>query len=122
MSEYRWAGSHAYNDHANGRVVEPGEELPDDIAERVAESHPYEVEPIEGDTVPPEEGAGSGDEFDLDSFLGENASDQVNAIEGGDVDDHLSAIREANAEENEYATVKAAVDERLAELGESMVV
>lgn len=116
MSEYRWDGTHAYNDHANGRVVEPGEKLPDDIAERVAESHPYDVESIEDDTVAPEEGAGSGDEFDLDSFLDENASDQVEAIEAGDVDGHLSAIREANAEENEYATVARAVDDRLAEL------
>lgn len=116
MSEYRWAGTHAYNDHANGRVIEPGEELPDDIAERVAESHPYDVEAVEDDAEDSEEDAGSGDEFDLETFLDENASDQVEAIEAGDVDDHLSAIREENAEENEYATVDEAVDERLTEL------
>jgi len=116
MSEYRWDGTHAYNDHENGRVIEPGDELPDDIAERVAESHPYDVETVEDDAEDSEEGAGSGGEFELDSFLDENASDQVEAIEAGDVDDHLSAIQERNAEENEYATVEEAVDERLAEL------
>jgi hypothetical protein len=113
MSEYRWAGTHAYNDHANGRVIEPGAELPDEIAERVADAHPYDVEAIDDET---EGGDDDDGEFDLDAFLDENASDQVEAIESGAVDNHLSAIQEANAAENEYATVDEAVDERLAEL------
>lgn len=116
MSGYRWTGSHAYRDHANGRVVGPGEKLPDDITERVVESHPYDVEAIE-DGGSEDTDAGD-DGFDLDSFLNGNASYQVDGIESGDVDDHLSEIREGNAEENEYATVDEAVDERLAELDE----
>jgi hypothetical protein len=118
MSGYRWDGTHAYKDHANDRVIEPGEELPDDIAERVSDSHPYDVEAIdEADEAEAAEAeADAEDGFDLDEFVDQNASNQVDAIESGDVDDHLSAIQDANAEENEYATVEEAVDERQAAL------
>jgi len=44
------------------------------------------------------------------------AGDMAELIESGDVDDHLSAIQDANAEENEYTTVEEAVDERQAAL------
>lgn len=59
---YRWTGSHAYRDHANDRVIEPGAEIPADAAERIAAAHPHQVEEIdqEGDDD------GSDDESDAD--------------------------------------------------------
>jgi len=115
MTGYRWVGVHDYNDHANDRVVEPGEALPDDISDRVAESHPYDVESIEDDASEGEE-TETGDGFGLDTFLGQTASEQVDAIESGGVDDHLSAIQDGNEAENEFTTVEEAVEQRLDEL------
>ena len=45
------AGAHAYRDHASDRVIAPGEILPEAVAERIAESHPHDVEAIEGDEL-----------------------------------------------------------------------
>lgn len=47
MTHYRWTGAHAYRDHANDRVIEPGEEFSDD---RIASHHPHQVEHVERDT------------------------------------------------------------------------
>lgn len=44
---YRWAGTHAYRDHANDRVIEPGEEIPADVVEQVAAAHPHQVEEVD---------------------------------------------------------------------------
>jgi hypothetical protein len=44
MGTYRWVGSHAYRDHANDRVIEPGDEFEED---RIAEAHPYDVEAVD---------------------------------------------------------------------------
>jgi len=44
---YQWAGAHAYRDHASSRVIEPGERLPADVAERIAEAHPHDVATVD---------------------------------------------------------------------------
>lgn len=51
-------------------------------------------------------------EFDVESFVAQNAGPQVKAIKAGDVDAHLDAIADAN----EYATVSDAISARRAEL------
>lgn len=114
MSEYRWAGTHAYNDHANGRVIEPGEELPDDISERVAESHPYDVGAIDDEEEATDEEAGdtAAAEWSEEAWLEGDYEQRAEAVSGGRVDGHLEAIR--NVETSD--TVIEAVDERQAEL------
>jgi len=44
---YQWAGAHAYRDNASSRVIEPGERLPADVAERIAEAHPHDVATVD---------------------------------------------------------------------------
>lgn len=63
----RWDGAHAYRDHANDRVIEPGEFIGDD-AERIAAAHPHDVERVtvdEGDA-----GDTGGDEAESDAQTG----------------------------------------------------
>lgn len=111
MTAYRWVGVHAYNDHANGRVIEPGEELPDDIAERVAESHPYDVEAIdedetdaEADTADESEGSVSWDESDAPFDPGEYSV--------ADLEDRLAEENFSTAELSALAGVEQAGGKR----------
>jgi hypothetical protein len=115
MSGYRWAGSHAYRDHANDQTVEPGEELPDDIAERVAGAHPRDVEAIEdGDDGTTEDGDGESDdiEWSEEAWLEGDYSERAEAVADGRVDDHLDDIEDCETSD----TVIEAVEDRRAEL------
>lgn len=115
MSGYRWAGRHAYRDHANDQTIEPGEELPEDIAERVVSAHPTDVEAIEDD------GDGEGDdtaeesddiEWSEEAWLEGDYSERAEAVADGRVDDHLNAIEDCETSDN----VIEAVEDRRAEL------
>lgn len=111
MSGYRWAGSHAYRDHANNQRIEPGEELPDEIAERVASAHPTDVEAIEDDGD--DTAAESDDiEWSEEAWLEGNYSERAEAVADGRVDDHLDAIEDCETSD----TVIEAVEDRRAEL------
>jgi len=105
MSEsvYRWVGAHAYRDHANDRVVERGEELPEDIAERVAAAHPHDVDVVEVDDVPG---------WSEEAWLDGDYTERADAVADGRVDAHLDAIEDAETSE----TVIEAVEERREEL------
>jgi len=106
MSGYRWTGSHAYRDHANDQTIEPGEKLPDEIAERVAGAHPRDVEAIE-------DGDESDDiEWSEEAWLEGDYSERAEAVADGRVDDHLDAIEDCETSEN----VIEAVEDRRAEL------
>jgi len=109
MAEYRWTGSHAYRDHANDQTIEPGEELPEEIAERVAAAHPTDVEAIEGDDTAAESDDGEWSEDDW--FAGEY-TERADAVADGRVDDHLDAIEDCETSD----TVIEAVEDRRAEL------
>ncbi|PCR89315.1 hypothetical protein [Natrinema ejinorense] len=106
--QYRWVGSHAFRDHANDRVIEPGEELPEDIADQIAAAHPHDVEPIDegggGDPVgdmppfPPQERTVEEIQDTLDEYdYPEDALEALEAAErdGKDRDTALDAITEA---------------------------
>lgn len=108
MTAYRWVGNHDYRDHAHGRVIEPGEELPTEIAERVARAHPHDVDEVTTTTH---------DDISIDVLIEQTAAAQVDAIEAGELDDHLAALEEANDATNGYATVDDAIERRRAELG-----
>ena len=118
MSGYRWAGRHPYRDHANDQTIEPGEELPEEIAERVAGAHPTDVEAIEDD------GDGEGDggtdaesddiEWSKEAWLEGDYTERAEAVADGRVDDHLDAIEDCETSDN----VIEAVEQRRDELAE----
>jgi hypothetical protein len=117
MAEYRWTGSHAYRDHANDQTIEPGEELPAEIADRVAGAHPTDVEGIEDD------GDGDGDdtaaesddiEWSEEAWLEGDYSERADAVADGRVDDHLDDIEDCETSDN----VIEAIEERRDELAE----
>jgi len=106
MAGHRWVGRHAYHDHANDKTIEPGEELPEEIAERVAGAHPRDVEVIDG-------GGESDDiEWSEEAWLDGDYSERAEAVAGGRVDGHLDAIEDCETSD----TVIEAVEERRAEL------
>jgi len=107
---WRWAGAHAYRDHANDRSIGPGEELPADIADRVAASHPRDVESIEGDDAETDDGVEWTEEAWLDGSYGERRD----AVEDGRVDEHLADIEAVETSD----TVIEAVEARRAELAD----
>jgi len=107
MSGYRWAGRHAYRDHANNQTIAPGEELPEEIAERVAGAHPRDVEAIE-------DGGDESDdiEWSEEAWLEGDYSERADAVADGRVDGHLDAIEDCETSD----TVIEAVEDRRAEL------
>jgi len=54
----------------------------------------------------------------VQAFIAQDATDQVAAIEAGEVDAYLDAIADANANGEDYATVEDAIEMRRAELEE----
>jgi hypothetical protein len=123
MARYRWVGAHPYRDHAHGRVIESGESLPDDIAGRVADRHPHDVEPIaDGDETDATDSDDSG-EFDAAAWLEADYRKRAERVRSGAVDAHLDAIDAAETSQ----TVAEAVAERRAEMqadadGEEVIV
>jgi len=109
---YEWHGSHAYRDHANGREIEPGDELPGDIADRLADAHPQDVRAVDADDAD-----ASGDEsasFDTDDWLAGDYEERAAAVADGRVDAHLDAIEACETSE----TVTDAVEQRRADIAE----
>jgi hypothetical protein len=94
---YRWTGTHAYRDHANDRAIEPGEQLPEDIAEQVAGAHPFDVERVEepdDDDDDVAEAPFDPDEYTVDELRG--------VLDEGDYTDaELEALAEAEREDGE---------------------
>jgi len=115
---YRWTGSHAFRDHANDRVIEPGEELPEDIADSVVSAHPYDVEEIDE-----EEG---GDEAGPHDYVVDPPFDPtektVDELEDAlaDVDDvdELEDLGEAEEHGDARSTALEAIDDRIAAVDE----
>jgi len=121
---YRWDGTHPYHDHANGRVIEPGDEIPTDAADRIASSHPYDV--VEADDEA-DDGADDGaddeasendDSDDIEwteeAWLQGNYTERAEAVADGRVDEQLDAIEDVETSEN----VIEAVEQRRDELSE----
>jgi len=115
---YRWTGTHAFRDHANGRVIDPGEELPEDIAEQVASAHPHDVERIDdppsGEDTDGAPAVEKWADWNEDDWLDLGYKQRVEDVREGRVDRHLEDIADIETSD----TVEDAVDERLAELGE----
>lgn len=114
---YVWTGTHAYRDHANGRVVEPGEQLPGDIADQVAASHPQDVEQRETDSDDKDDGDGADNdepEWSEEEWLAGDYEERAEAVRDGRVDRHLDDIEDVERSE----TVTEAVEQRREEIGE----
>lgn len=113
---YIWAGSHAYRDHANDRVIEPGEEIPEDSVDRITSAHPHDVEHVtEDDTDDATDSDGEeadNSEFDVEEWLDQGYQKRADAVRAGDVDDHLNTIEDAETSD----TVTDAIEERRDEL------
>ncbi|WP_455448305.1 hypothetical protein [Natrinema thermotolerans] len=115
---YRWTGSHAFRDHANDRVIDPGEELPDDIAEQVADAHPHDVEEIDG------EGDAESFEERIDTVRdavtfdpADHTIDEIaDLVEDVDSAEELEGIRELEKHEKDRSGALDVIDERLDEL------
>jgi len=106
---YRWMGAHAYRDHANDRSIEPGEELPEDIAEQVADAHPHDVERVEDDS---DEVAAEAPEVPDPPFdPAEYTVDELHAaLDDGDYSDaELDALADAEAAEEGRTTALEAI-------------
>jgi len=99
-----WTGTHAYRDHAGDQTIESGEEIPEDIADRISASHPRDVDEREDDD------GGWAEEDWLAGDYGERAD----AVADGRVDDHLDEIEAVETSD----TVIEAVENRRAELTE----
>ena len=92
---YIWTGSHAYRDHANDRVIEPGEEIPEDSVDRITSAHPHDVAVAE-DT--------DGEE---DSTADETTDDADEDVEPPfDPSDHKVAELEDKLEANDYTAAE----------------
>jgi len=120
---HRWTGSHAFRDHANDRVIDPGEELPEDIADDVVSAHPYDVEEIDEE----DEGATDGDDdAGPHDFVVEPPFDPtektVDELEEAlaDVDDidELEALADAESVGEDRTTALEAIRDRIAAVEE----
>lgn len=99
---YRWTGAHAFRDHANDRVIEAGEELPEDVAEQVAAAHPHDVERIDEDD-------GAAPPFDPTELTVDEIEDE---IDDGDYSDaELEAVAAVEKSDDSRETALDAIDE-----------
>jgi hypothetical protein len=114
---YLWDGTHAYRDHANGRVIEPGDEIPDDLVDQLLESHPYDVvettnddgadsEPVESPPVDPT--TLTVDELE-EALANEDYDWNVPALHG---------LRRAESNGDDRSGAHDAIDEKRSELEE----
>jgi len=99
MAGHRWVGRHAYHDHANDKTIEPGEELPEEIAERVAGAHPRDVEAIE-------DGGDESDdiEWSEEAWLEGDYSERADAVADGRVDNVTTNWVSFPADDSEHAS------------------
>ncbi|WP_436933690.1 hypothetical protein [Halovenus marina] len=137
---YRWTGTHAYRDHANDRVIEPGDEIPDGVAERIAAAHPHDVEEIEDEADGDDETEAEEDveSADVDIEVPESLEDDVFGESGtlpfspsehtvGEVEEKLAdiddpaavfAIGSTEASADDRVGVREAVENRLGDLAD----
>ena len=101
-----WTGTHAYRDHANGQTIEPGDELPEDCADRIAAAHPRNVEERAADDA-----GGSESGFSEDDWLAGDYDERAEAVEGGRVDEFLNAIEDCDTSDTVIEAVEARRDE-----------
>ena len=106
--------------NAGGTLFKQGEprDLDDERAKQLVANNDYfvlaedELVDEEADAVEPidaPEGSGStADDFDLEAFLDDDYQDRADAVEAGEVDDHLDAL----AEEETSQTVLDAIEAR----------
>lgn len=118
---YRWTGTNSYRDHRADVVIEPGEVIPDESAERIASAHPGDVEEVEvvasdgqmesADDAVSEDGVTI--PFDQESL---NVPDLEDRIAGIDDPELLDAMREREEENKDRKTVLDAIAARIEEL------
>jgi len=119
MPHYEWTGDGSYQDHANDRIVEPGEvvELAERIGEpntelvRVSDEEVGDEASSDGDEENEEEGTEEGTEeeaFEIETWLDQDYQTRADRVEDGDVDEHLDTIAEAETSQ----TVQNAIDDR----------
>jgi hypothetical protein len=114
---YRWVGAHAFRDHANDRVIEPGERLPEDVAEQIAAAHPHDVEAIDDSEAEDTDSAPDVDEWadwNEDDWLDVGYEQRADDVRAGRVDEHLEAIADVETS----STVEGAVEARRNELAD----
>ncbi|SNZ18163.1 hypothetical protein SAMN06269185_3273 [Natronoarchaeum philippinense] len=118
MADYRWVGAHAYRDHRNDRVIEPGEEIGDD-AERIVAAHPHDVEQIDADDAG-FESFEDGIETVRDAVSfdpAERTNDEIaDLVEDIDNREELAAIRDLEQHEQNRSGALDAINDRLDEL------
>jgi hypothetical protein len=91
----RWTGAHAFRDHANDRVIEPGEELPEDVADQIAAAHPHQVEQTDDEPTDTDDESEATSPIDPTEHTVPELED---ALEEGDYSDaELDAIADAEA-------------------------
>lgn len=103
-----WTGTHAYRDHANDRTIEPGEEIPEDCADRIAASHPRSVEEREDEDDEP---ANADTEFSEEDWLAGDYGERADAVEDGRVDEFLDEIEAVETSDTVIEAIEARRDE-----------
>lgn len=113
MPSYRWAGSHAYRDHRNGRTIEPGDLIGQGV-ERIAAAHPQDVERVDAGTGADEYTDGPQSPHDV---VAEYTVDELREYVA-DLPDipTLRALREAEANQQHRTTALEAINTRIDEL------
>jgi len=106
-----WTGTHAYRDHASGRTIEPGEAIPEDCADRLAESHPRSVEEREDEDDEAEAAEDDDTGFVEEDWLEGTYGERADAVEDGRVDEFLDEIEGVETSENVIDAVEARRDE-----------
>jgi hypothetical protein len=110
----RWTRDNQFTDHRRGVTVRDGEgvydvpddavddyldhpgwEEPEDTAETSSSSEAGESEGDSGDNPEDDSGGGSEDEFDAEAFVDDTWQSVMSAVEDGEADEHLNAVREA---------------------------
>jgi hypothetical protein len=118
MPRYKWTGDGSYQDHANDRVVEPGDVI--GLAERIGEPNAELVrisddsDEESGSSETEAEAEAESETFDSEAWLDENYQTRAQRVGDGDIDEHLDTIAEVETSE----TVQDAVEDRRDELEE----
>jgi len=111
-----WTGTHPYRDHANGHTIEPGEEIPEGCADRIAAAHPRNVEERAADDGTDDEPADADDSesesgFSEEDWLAGDYDERADAVADGRVDEFLDEIEGCETSENVIEAVGARRDE-----------
>ena len=118
---YRWTGTNSYRDHRANVVIEPGEVIPEESAERIASAHPGDVEEVEVMASDRRMGSANDDvsedgvtiSFDQESL---NVPDLEDRIVGIDDLELLKKMKEREEENEDRKTVLNAITARIEEL------